>query len=96
MRLDDAKIAAYAMEMGEFLMQSELTETKAFIRSFVKEIAVAPGQAVVRYAMPMPEDSPIGRRESEVVSIGETVLATVHDGWPREALTRTFELVVVL
>ena len=36
-RLDDAKITAYAMEMGEFLMQSELTETKAFIRSFVKE-----------------------------------------------------------
>ena len=62
-------------------MQSELTETKAFIRSFVKEIVVAPGQAIVRYAMPMPEDSPIGRRESEVVRIGEPVLATVHDGW---------------
>ena len=80
-RLDDAKIAAYALEMGEFLMQSELTETKAFIRSFVKEISVAPGQAIVRYAMPMPEDSPIGSRESEVVRIGEPVLATVHDGW---------------
>ena len=80
-RLDDAKITAYAMEMGEFLMQSELTETKTFIRSFVKEIAVAPGQAIVRYAMPMPEDSPIGRGESEVVRIGEPVLATVHDGW---------------
>ena len=80
-RLDDAKITAYAMEMGEFLMQSELTETKAFIRSFVKEIAVAPGQAIVRYAMPMPEDSPLGRGESEVVRIGEPVLATVHDGW---------------
>ena len=80
-RLGDAKITAYALEMGEFLMESELTETKAFIRSFVKEIAVAPGQAIVRYAMPMPEDSPIGRRESEVVRIGEPVLATVHDGW---------------
>ena len=60
-RLEDAKIAAYAREMSDFLMESELTETKAFIRSFVKEIAVAPGQATVRYAMPMPEDSPIGR-----------------------------------
>ena len=67
--------------LGDFLTQSELTETKAFIQSFVKEIAVAPGQAIVRYAMPMPEDSPIGRRESEVVRIGEPVLATVHDGW---------------
>ncbi len=80
-RLEDAKIAAYAREMSDFLMESELTETKSFIRSFVKEIAVAPGQATVRYAMPMPEDSPIGRRETEIVRIGEPVLATVHDGW---------------
>ena len=80
-RLDDAKIAACALEMDEFLMRSELTETKAFIRPFVKEIAVAQDQAIVRYAMPMPEDSPIGRRKSEAVRIGEPVLATVHDGW---------------
>ena len=60
----------YALEMSDFLMESELTETKAFIQYFVKEIAVAPGQAIVRYAMTMPEDSPIGRRESEVVRIG--------------------------
>ena len=80
-RLDNAKIAAYAQEMGEFLMQSELTETKAFVRSFVKEIAIAPGQAIVRYAMPMPEDSPIGKRESEEIRIGDPVLSTVHDGW---------------
>ena len=79
--LDDAKIAAYAQEMGEFLMHSELTETKAFIRSFVKEIAVAPGQAIIRYTMPMPGDSPIGRRLSEEIRIGEPVLATAHDGW---------------
>ena len=36
---DVERIAAHAREMGEFLMESELTETKAFIRSFVKEIA---------------------------------------------------------
>ncbi len=80
-RLDDAKIATYAREMSDFLLESELTETKAFVRSFIKEIAVTPGQAVVRYTMPMPEDSPIGRRESEVVDIGGPVLPTVHDGW---------------
>ena len=80
-RLDDAKIAAYAQEMGEFLMQSELTETKAFIRSFVKEIAIAPGQAIIRYTMPMPGDSPIGKRESEEIMIAEPVLPMVHDGW---------------
>ena len=51
-RLDDAKIASYDREMSGFLMESEPTETKAFMRSFVKEIAVAPGQATLRYAMP--------------------------------------------
>ena len=79
-RLDDARITAYAQEMSDFLMQSELTETKAFVRSFVKEIAVAPSQAIVHYTMPMPGDSPIGRGESEVLRIGDTVLPTVHDG----------------
>ena len=35
-RLDDAKIAAHAQEMGEFLMQSELTETKSLHPVFRK------------------------------------------------------------
>ncbi len=80
-RLNDARIAAYAEEMGEFLRTSEITGTRAFIQSFVKEIAVEPGQATIRYSMPMPEDSPLGRRESEALGIEEGVLDTVHDGW---------------
>ena len=41
--LDDVQtITAYAQEMSAFLATSELTESKAFIRSFIKEIAVAP------------------------------------------------------
>ena len=66
---------------GDFLMQSELTETKACIRSFVKEIAIAPGQAIIRYTMPMPGDSPIGKKESEEIRIAEPVLTTAHNGW---------------
>ena len=38
-------IAAYAQEMSEFLMGSELTERRAFIETFVKEIVVVPGDA---------------------------------------------------
>ena len=42
---DEETIAAYVREMSDFLMESELTETRAFIRSFVKEIGVVPGKA---------------------------------------------------
>ena len=39
--LDSADtIAAFANEMSDFLKTSELTETKAFVRSFVKEVRV--------------------------------------------------------
>ena len=42
--LDNAtKIAAFASEMSEFLQTSEITETRAFVRSFVKAILVKPG-----------------------------------------------------
>ena len=59
--LDSADtIAAYALDMSSFLHESELTERRAFVESFVKEIVVMPDNAVVRYTIPMPEDSPIG------------------------------------
>ena len=41
--LDDVEtITAYALDMSEFLNESELTERRAFIESFVKEIVVMP------------------------------------------------------
>ena len=65
--LDDVEtIAAYAKEMRDFLVESELTERRAFIESFVKEIVVTPDDALLRYTVPMPEDSLIpggGHRE---------------------------------
>ena len=57
---DEDTIAAYVKEMSEFLKTSELTES----RHFVKEIDVAPGRAVIRYSIPLPDDSriPAGTR----------------------------------
>ena len=50
--LDDVNtIAAYAKDMKDFLEESELTERRAFIESFVKEIIVIPGDALIRYTM---------------------------------------------
>ena len=61
-------IAAYAKDMKDFLNESELTERRAFIQSFVKEIIVVPGDALLRYTVPMPDDSLIPGRSAEKVA----------------------------
>ena len=89
--LDDVEtIAAYCQDLSRYLNQSELTERRAFIESFVKEIVVQPGNAVVRYSIPMPEDSPIGGRDTEEVALDAPVLSTVKLGGP--GWTRTNDL----
>ena len=56
--LDDVEtITAYAQDMSVFLNESELTERRAFIESFVKEIVVMPGNAVVRYTIPISQST---------------------------------------
>ena len=80
-RLDDVEtIAAFAKDMSEYLNQSELTERRAFIGSFVEEIIVGPGEAKVRYTIPMPQDSRIGGMDAEEVAIPRPVLSTVTHG----------------
>ena len=50
-------IAAFAEDMSDFLMTSEITESRAFIKSFVKEITVKPGKAVVYYTIPISQST---------------------------------------
>ena len=79
--LDDVNtIAAYAQDMSEFLNESELTERRAFIETFVKEIVVTPGDALLRYTIPMPDDSPIPGRNAEDMALNGSVLSTVKNG----------------
>ena len=73
-------ITAYAQDMNVFLNESELTECRAFIESFVKEIVIMPGDAVVRYTIPMPDDSPIQGRDAEEMALNGSVLSTVKFG----------------
>ncbi len=48
MMLDSADTnAASAAEMGKFLKTSAITETKAFVELFAKEIVVKPGKAAI-------------------------------------------------
>ena len=56
--LDSADtIAAFAAEMSEFFKTSELTETKAFVGSFVKEVVVKPGRAAIVYSIPVSQST---------------------------------------
>ena len=73
-------IAAFAQEMSEFLTTSELTETKAFVHSFVKEIRVKPGRAAIIYSMPTPDDSPLREADSAEIAIYGGVRKSVHHG----------------
>ncbi len=89
--LDSADtIAAFASEMSEFLKTSELTETKAFVQSFVKEVQVRPGKATIIYTIPMPEDSPIGGAAAAEIALNEGVRSIGHGGGP--GWTRTNDL----
>ncbi len=79
--LDDVEtIAAYAQDMSEFLKESELTERRAFIETFVNEIVVMPGDALMRYTIPMPDDSRIPGRNAEEMPLNGSVLSTVKIG----------------
>ena len=95
--LDSADtIASFASDMSDFLRTSELTETRTFVRSFVKQITVKPGQAVIHYTIPMPEDSPIGRADADAVALSGRVMNAVHVGRPAGTVLRTFRWAVSL
>ncbi len=79
--LDSADtIATFAEEMSEFLKTSELTETKAFVGSFVKEVVVKPGRAAIVYSIPTPEDSPIGGADAAEIALNGRVMNSVRHG----------------
>ena len=86
-------IAAFAEDMSEFLLTSELTETRAFLRSFIQRIEVRPGRAVIRYTIPMPEDSPIGRSDKAEVGFDGSVRKSVRVGGPSWTRTRDLSLI---
>ncbi|MCY3956822.1 MAG: hypothetical protein OXG65_00835 [Chloroflexi bacterium] len=83
-------ITAYATEMSAFLNVSDLTERKAFVESFVKEIVV------VRFTIPMPDHSPIPGRDAEEMALNGSVLSTVKFGGARRTDLRIFRWEVLI
>ena len=63
--------------MDDFLDRSELTERRAFIESFVREIVVMPGKVRLRYTGPMPDDSPIPGKVTEWMALDTLGLPTM-------------------
>ena len=81
--LDDVEsITAYARDRQVLLQASERAETRAFIKSFVQEIAVAPGAATIRYALPLPEDGRLPDGDTATEAMEDPVLSTVPSGGP--------------
>ena len=76
--------------MSEFLKTSELTETEAFVHSFVKEIEVKPGSASIVYTIPTPDDSLIGGADTAEVTPNGRVMHSAHAGGPRRTDLRIF------
>ena len=70
--VDEALVKAYARDLRGLLEEAELTERRAFLRSFVKRIEVNRGQVSVQYRLPLPQ----GGKASEP----RTVLPTVTSG----------------
>ena len=68
-RDDVATITAKAMGMTEFPEKSELPERKAFVGTFIGEIVVMPGKAVVQYKVPMIKDSQNPEGDSEELDL---------------------------
>ena len=92
--LDKAEVVAeFAADMAEFLRTSDITESKAFLRTFIKQIAVEPGRATIHYTIPMPEDSPIGRKDTAEVALAEGVRSSVRNGGPSWTRTRDLSLI---
>ena len=92
--LDSADtIATFAEEMSDFLKTSELTETRAFVHSFVKEVQVKPGKAAIIYSIPTPDDSPIGGADAAEIALNGRVMNSVLPGGPEWTVDGTiFEM----
>jgi site-specific DNA recombinase len=70
--VNEALVKAYARDLRGLLEEAELTERRAFLRSFVKRIEVNRGQVSVQYRLPLPQ----GGKANEPL----TVLPTVTSG----------------
>ena len=92
--LDDVKtITAYAQDMSRFLKKSEHDRSAGpSSRPFVKEIELLPDNAVVRYSVPMPDDSLIPGKKVQEIPLNGSVVSSVNGSPLNWTKSRTFTL----
>ena len=82
--LDSADvIATFAEDMSEFLSTSELTETRAFVHSFVKKVGVRPGKATIVYTIPISQST-----QKNCVTLGRWTWTRLEVIAPRPPVSR--------
>ena len=67
-QLDADMVKRYADDLRDLLEETNLTERKAFIRSFVKRIEIDKEQVTLQYKLPLPMGGDI-RKSEEVLPI---------------------------
>ena len=80
-------IVSYAVRMSKYLRTCEYTETRAFVRSFVKEIQVKPGRVVIAYSIPTPNGIPVGRPDFADFALTRGLVDAMDSGNQRETRT---------
>ena len=70
--MDEKVVRSYVENLRGVLTNSSIPEQKAFIRSFVKEVRVMGGEALLTYTIPLPPEG--------VLQEPAAVLDTVHYG----------------
>ena len=67
--VNEALVRAYAEDLRTVLEEADITERKAFLRSFVKRVEVDKERVTVHYTLPLPLDGK-SFEQAEVLSIG--------------------------
>jgi len=77
-------VKSYTRDLKSLLEESDTTERKAFLRSFIKRIEIDKDKAAVHYHLPLPNNE--NRKEAA------EVLSIVTPGGDGVIIGRTFEL----
>lgn len=63
--VDRQTVLAYASDLRSLLSEGDITESKSFLRTFVKKIVVEKEQVTVHYNLPVPA----GRNEAKITEV---------------------------
>ena len=78
-RDDVAIMTAKAQDMTEYPEKSELPERKVFVETFIREIVVMPGKAVIHYRVPIAKGSQNPEGDSEELDLAGPRLPMVSN-----------------